>query len=146
MVSRNIRALGCPLGPKQVVRVKCLHLPSALTPVELAALRSNCVRRDKDSPQGRMTPDRGRKSRSTEKLPGVPAYLGESSYFIIATFGSIKLFDELRSRSLDASRIADTNVASIFGNLVKHLPIDVDFLLKQFGYRKIRTTNYSFIR
>jgi hypothetical protein len=77
-----------------------------------------------------MTPDRGRKSRTTKELPGVPAYLGEGSYFIVATFGSIKLFDELRRRSLDTSSIADTNVTSILGNLVKNLPIDFDFLLK----------------
>ena len=77
-----------------------------------------------------MSPDRGRKSRAAKKLPGVPADLGQSRYFVIAALSSIKLFDELRRGSLDTSSIADTNVTSILGNLVKNLPIDFDFLLK----------------
>ena len=78
---------------------------------------------------GRMSPDRGRKARTTKKLPGVPIYLGQIMYFTTPTFGSFKLFDELGGGAGFTGRIIDPNVPATFSYFVENFPIDSQFIL-----------------
>ena len=78
---------------------------------------------------GRMSPDRGRKARTTKQLPGIPTYLGQIMYFTTTTFGSIKLFDELSRRAGFTGRVIDPNVPATFSYIVENFPIDSQFIL-----------------